>query len=309
MACETCRNPVSPVYSKARPIVNIGYVSCPRPNSSFFEISGGESKNVVLIEGQEIDITDLSNQAEFKFLIDHLANVDLSVESFALVSKIVDVIETQPVLWGKTIDEIQLDWTYNKAINNQSLSNNGGLFVPALDPLDLQYIYTGLTLKNQNVIFTIQGDDGKGLPGSIATKTVKMEFMNYMVWGVGATLINGSYVSAKTFLELLLTTNGTKEQTDTRIKTLFGEGDILEKFFVLYPKRFGFATFTKNNLVGGFYRLKNVGGSILVADDDYAYDGDESDILIDNGEEEEAFLIYESTSDNIEDPVTPIKIT
>ena len=123
------------------------------------------------------------------------------------------------------------------------------------------------------------------------------------------------YIFQKNLRDSFLTVNKKGDNVRTfqiELKTnLYGEGGNLEHFYYFYPKRWGFATFTKNNFVGGgFKRLKrNASNKIEPATDFDAYDAGEQDIMIDNGVATDAFLVYMSVNDQIADDVEPIYVT
>ncbi len=285
----------------------------------FYSAGNNYGKITEILAGSEIQVTNLSDTIVDRFLVDHVPAEQLSV-GLTLVDKEATVERTNPVLWGRTIDEIQLDWVYNHTITTQTLTNNGGLTPPVLGPNDVQHIYTGQAIQNTDVDFTIAGDDGGNFGSlSLASDIEGIEFGNYRVWGVGERY-DYNKASAPdlwddndliTFLEDLLTTSGTKELKTVRVKTnLFGEGGELEHFYYFYPKRWGFATFEKYNFVGGLVRLKrNAADKIEPATDFYAYDAGEQDIMIDNGVATDAFLVYMSVNDQQDDDTEPILVT
>jgi len=285
----------------------------------FYSAAHNYGKITELIAGQEIQITDISDTIVDRFIIDHIPAEQLTV-GLTLTAKESGAEYSNPILWGRSIDTIQLDWAYNHIITSQTLTNNGGLTPPSLDSDDVQHIYTGQAIQNQDIDFTIAGNDGLGFdPESLASDTEGLEFGNYRVWGVGerydydrdSAPDKHAYSALQTFLEDLLTTNGTKELKTTRLKTdLFAEGGELEHFYYFYPKSWGFATFTKYNFTGGFVRLKrNASDEIEAATNFDSYDSGEQDIMVDNGIMEDAFLVYMSLNDQQDDDTEPIIVT
>ncbi len=315
--CKTCedRNPVTPIYTRAAPLNNENCVTCGNPNSNFFQAPPVSGKTTEILAGTQIGVTDLSDLLVDRFRIDWIPVVDLTVD-LVLISYAAGVPKPNLVLWGTTLDQFELTWTYNKTpIFSQLLSNDAGLLPSITNPTSRSASYINENILNQDVKFTITGNDGTGLSGAIATDTNSALFGNYRVWGVGARVDQGTtnYTTFKAFVEQLIASDGTTELTSLRTKSdLFGEGDVLEHFFYCYPKDWGFATFTKNNIPGGFKRLKKVGQFIQVATNDFSEDGDEEDIIINNGNGangDQAFRCYQSTSDNIDDQVTPIIVS
>ena len=300
--CPDCsaRNPISPVFSKAKPVPNTNCQSCGKLLPDFQNLGGNIGKTTELLEGVQIQITDLSDSLVDRFKVDFLPFIALtaSLDADAFRSS---VEHTFPILWGVVIDQIDLSWSYNKGIVTQTLVNYGGLSEPSLVAAETKHQYTGLLWANSDLKFTLQGDDGAGQPGSIASSIIIVTYGNYRGWGAGVRHDQGgtSLVTFQAFIEDLINTSGTVEISVNRLKSpLIAESIVLERDYYFYPKRFGFATFYQNGIPGGYLRLKNVNGVIQVATFNQA-DGDESDLLINNGEASEAFYIYMSSSDNI----------
>lgn len=315
--CE--QNPAIPVYIQNPPLIQENCSQGCDPNSNFYVSPSGFGKTTEIIAGTNISVVDISDALVDRFIVNVIPTVQLTVD-MTLVAKESSVVKTNPVLYGTVIDEVLLDWTYNNTelTLSQTLTNDGGLTPPVLDYDDISHSYTGQSIQ-ADIDFTIDGDDGLG-NGSLseASETEGIVFGNYRVWGVGErydydkdSIPNlHTYAELVTFLEDLLTTSGTKELTTTRVKTVYGEGTTLEHFYYFYPKSWGFATFTKYNFEGGFLRLKrNATDGIEPATNFGSLDAGEQDILIDNGLAEEAFMVYMSLNDAIEDATEPIYVT
>jgi len=265
-----------------------------QPNSS-----GG--KPTFVIAGPGIGVNDLSDANAYRYEVHTEPIIDLTV-SLTLIAKESGVTKSNPVLKGTVIDEVDLAWTYNKAVTDQTLTNTGGLTAPTLGDSDANYNYTSQTLDS-NTSFTINGDDGLGLSGSEAADTKSISFGNLMWLGYGSSLINASTSGAEAFIEGLQTS----VIKTSRVHTYYATGGANQKHFVAYPKAFGFATFTKGIFSGGYVRLKKV-GSILKSD--LGMSDVESDLIITNSKGyAEAYYIYESLFDNQADAVTPYEIS
>lgn len=297
--CATCeeRNPQPRNYSKAAPTVNENCIGC--DPADFIDTGGGAGKTTELIAGDQIGIQDISDALTDRFIVSFVPFVDLTV-SLNLTALASGEIKTNLVLFGTVITQVDLTWTYNKAVVSQSLSNNGDITNPSIEVGDRDATYPSQGITN-DVRFTISGDDGEGQPGSTASASQDILFGNYRVWGKGPRYDNGTtpLATLQSFIEGLIAINGTKEITTTRVKSgLVGEGGTLEFFYYAYPARFGLATFLQNGIPGGYKRLGNFGGTIQVATFD-SIDGGESDINISNGLDSEPFYVYQSGADNI----------
>jgi hypothetical protein len=257
--------------------------------------TGDGGKKVELIPSDNIGINDLSDADTYRFQPYYVAGTPLTVE-LTLVAKAGGVVKTSPILKGTTIDTLELDWVYNKTISSQSLSNTGGLVPPTLAASVRSYDYTGQTIT-ANMSVTIQGNDGSG-PKS---DSKSIAFGNYIYTGHGLSKLGSAASTLQAFITAMTATVKT-----SRAHTYFATGGENEKHFVAIPKVFGLATFTKAPFVGGYVRLKNVGGTLL-AD---AGEDPETDILLTNSLGfEEAYYVYESLIDNQADAVTPFVIS
>lgn len=262
---------------------------------------GGTGKGVIMIAGPGIQVEDLSDTENYRFRHSAVPYQALSV-NLNLTAEESGVIRTSPVLKGTVLDKIQLSWSYNKEINSQSLSNTVSLPPPTLAASDRSHTYNPVNVQN-NVSFTVQGNDGLGQPGSSASASRSIVFGNLMWLGKGTSRLNTVTSDLEIFLESLQI----QVIKTIRNHTYNATGGVNEKHFVGYPKSFGLGTFTKGIFVGGYVRLKSVMG-ILKSD---LAEGDvESDIIITNSKGySEAYYIYESLFDNQDDPVTPFTIT
>jgi hypothetical protein len=282
MSCNGCGNPIKNII----PV--------------FDPPEGSNAKDVIVLAGPGISVDNLSDADTWRYRVNAEEFQALTVE-LTLVAKELGVAKANPILKGTVIDTVELDWTYNKAINSQTLVNTGGLTPPTLDAADRDNDYATQNIQS-NISFTIEGDDGLGQPGSEASDVESIVFGNLMWLGHGLTKIGSSAASLEAFIESLQTS----VIKTARAHQYFATGGANQKHFVAYPKAWGLATFTKGIFSGGYVRLKNVGGT-LVQD---AGVNPETDIIITNSKGyAEAYYIYESLYDNQNDPVTPFVIS
>jgi hypothetical protein len=299
--CKDCtdRTPVLPKYSKAVPFDNPNCESC--DNGSIFTPPGGGflGKSTELIEGDDINIQDISDSQVDRFIISYDPTIALTV-ALALEARFNSVIVDQPLLFGLVVDEVNLTWQYNRSSDVVAQELASSQTDPVLGATERAYQYAGV-LITQTTPFTISGDDGEGEAGSEAQATRSVVFGNYRCWGVGIRRDLGftSGANMTSFLESLIGGLGTTELVNTRVKdNLIGEGVEEDYFYYFFPKQWGFATFLQYGNPGGFKRLGRVGGIIEIVPFD-VYDGGETDLFISNGEAEEPYLVYQSASDNI----------
>jgi hypothetical protein len=258
-------------------------------------------KGVIMIAGPGIAVEDLSDAENYRFRHSTVEFIALSV-ALTLIAKESGEIRTSPVLKGTVLDRIELSWVYNKAINSQTLSNTGGLAAPTLIGSDVSHNYDPVNVQN-NISFTIAGNDGLGQPGSTDSDTKSISFGNIMWLGKGPSKINTATAGIEAFIETL----ATQVIKTSRSHTYHATGGVNEKHFVAYPKAFGLATFTKPPFVGGYVRLKNVLGTLK---SELAGGDVETDVIFTNSKGyAEAYYIYESLIDNQDDPVTSFTIS
>jgi len=262
------------------------------------ESSGG--KPVEIIAGPSIGVEDLSDADTFRFRISYSPYVDL-LATLSLVAKEAGVAKSNPVLKGTVIDTVELDWTYNKVVTSQTLTNTGGLTPPTLDPSDLDHDYTSQTITS-DITFTISGNDGNGQPGSVDTDQKSILFGNNMILG---NTTNFNLQPTTSFLTAI--SGFTKIVKTARTHTYFATGGANQHHYVIYPKAWGLGTFTKGIFEGGYVRLKNVAGTLKQT----LGEGDvESDIMITNEKgHSEAYYVYMTLYDNQNDAVTPFELS
>lgn len=277
-------------------------MSCGTPNA--FPIvddpGSGSQKSTIIIAGPSIAVEDLSDADAYRFRVSYEPYTALSV-TLTLVAKEVGVIKTNPVLKGTVIDAVELDWSYNKAVISQELSNTGGLIEPTLGINDVSHDYTSQTITT-NTTFTISGNDGNGQPGSLGSDAKSITFGNNMILG------NTTNFNLLLLADFLTAISGFSKIIKTaRAHSYFATGGANQHHYVIYPKIWGLGIFTKGIFTGGYVRLKNVAGTLKQE----LSGGDvELDINITNEEGYvEAYYIYMSLYDNQEDAVTPFVLS
>lgn len=270
------------------------------PNKNVIPVfESSTQKDVLVTEGTGIQVDNLSSANQFKFRVSVESFTDL-VATLGLIAKAAGVTKSNPVLKGTVIDEINLTMGYNKAVVSQTLTNNGGLLAPALAADDESYDYTEQAVED-DIAFTLTGNDGEGQSGSIDSDVKSITFGNMMWLGYGATKEGASASGMEAFIESLQTS----VLKSARAHTYFATGGANQHHFVAYPKAWGLATFFKAPFFGGYVRLKNIAGTMLSESEDT-----ETDVLITNSAGyQEAYYIFQTTYDNQADAVTSFEIS
>lgn len=262
--------------------------------------SSPTGKTVEVIAGPGIQVDDLSDSDTWRHKVTRVDIVALTA-ALSLTAKETTIAKSIPILKGTVIDEVNLTWSYNKSVTIQTLTNTGGLLAPTLGTVERVYNYTGQNITS-NMSFTLEGNDGEGHSGSIASDVKNITFGNLMWLGHGSSKLNTATSAIEAFIESLATST----IKTARNHTYFATGGINEHHFVAYPKAWGLATFQKGTFKGGYIRLKNVAGT-LVSDTN---GNPEADITITNSKGfVEAYYCYMSLYDNQGDTITSFTIS
>jgi len=306
MACKDCENgnPITPVYSKAKYVLNGNCADVCNPEI-YVPPSGGGGGDVeshVLVQGTDMLIEDFSSGQELNHRISYNPFTAL-VANLTLGGYVGGLVQPSIILKGKIVDETRSVWTYNKGvISAQTLDEGAG---PVVVPvLDRDKTTTGLSITG-DVTYTLEGDDGQGEAGSVDSDTASLLFGNEMIWG-DYTNMNGQPVSGvAAFIAALADRTTQIKRNRLQPSGIYATGLVNRRFFVIYPAAWGLATFTKQSFIGGFTRLKNEAGTLVTA-----IPAVELPISWTNAEgHAEDIYIYQSQYDNTEDAVNPITIT
>ena len=300
MGCSTSSpgNPITPIYSNAKYVLN---PNCADPNVSpiYVPESTSDGRTTEIIAGTDIFVEDFSDAAVDRFRVNYNPYIPLE-NTLTVQAYVASVLQSQPILKGKVVDELRSTWTYNKVIASQTLTENGS--ATSLPIEDRDKTTTGLSITADAVI-QLDADDGQGRTGSTILDTETITFGNYQIWGDYTNMIGQPATSVSTLIADMANKN-TQIKT-TRFNNVFGTGLTGRRFFVIYPASWGEATFTKGIFEGGFQRLKNEAGTLVVT-----VTGTELPITWTNEEgHAEDMYVYQSLYDNTEDLVEPIVIT
>jgi len=299
MACKDCEqgNPITPIYSNGRYIQN---ANCADPECPVIYVppeglGGGGGLPVSILAGTDILVEDLSDASQYEFRVNYNPFVALTT-SLSITGYVGGILQSEPILKGKIVDEIRSSWSYNKAVASQELND---ISVPSADRAKTE---TGLNVTD-DITYEIEGNDGQGQGGSIATDTDSLLFGNYMIWG-DYPKIDGQAASVVNTMIANLA-NKSQEVKRSRGNSVYATGGTNQRFFVIYPAAWGEATFTKGIFEGGFQRLKNEAGTLVTE-----VTGVETPIEWTNEEgHTEEIYVYQSLYDDRADALEPIIIT
>jgi len=305
-------NVITPVYSQATPpTVSNGCVASGGLGGGVIVPPSSGGGSVVIVEsGDQILVEDNSYVGVYSFKVN--ANLYTAiVATLNIAAYILDTLQSGLILRGETVDEIRLTWSYTKTIISQSLANEdfSGPPVEILTPPtlvigDRDFTYTGEAVTD-NLKFTLTGNDGEGQSGSVVNKSATLQFGNVITWGDYTDMLGQADTAIPALYADLLTQNNVVSNTKSR--SFYTTGEENRHVFYILPKDLGEVIFSKNNLVGGYTRLKLVNGILKGLLDG----GDvESDILITNSAgHQEAYFIYQSSNDDQLDVNSILTIT
>lgn len=134
---------------------------------------------------------------------------------------------------GVTLDNVVLNWTYNKAVVSQSINS---VDIPDVG----QRTYTATGPFDSNTTFTLKANDGK----KEFTKTLTINFLNKVYWGVG-TVTDTSGVNN----EFILGLSGSKfASSKASVGTITANAEAGNYIYYAQPASFADPTFN----IGGF---------------------------------------------------------
>lgn len=298
MACKDCEqgNPITPIYFGGKYIQN---ANCANPGCPVIytppDGAGGGGLPVSVIAGTDILVEDLSDANQYQFRVNYNPVVALTA-SLSITGYVGGILQSEPILKGKIVDEIRSSWSYNKAVASQELND---ISVPVGDRNKTE---TGLNVTD-DISYEIEGNDGLGQGGSIAADTDSLLFGNYMIWGDYPKIDGQATTVVNTLIANLA--NKTQQVKRDRNNSIYATGGTNQRFFVIYPAAWGEATFTKGIFEGGFQRLKNQAGTLVVE-----VTGTELPIEWTNEEgHTEEIYVYQSLYDDRADALEPIIVT
>ena len=298
MDCNN-NNPITPYYSMAKFITNPNCVC--NKNTIYLPPDSSVNNDIELIAGVDIAIDDLSTVDGQKFRINYNPYIGL-ITSLSLGAYIEGTLTSLPITKGRIVDEVRLNWTYNKqTIVSQILTLDG--VDESLD-IELRTITKSSLNITSDKTATITGNDGESKSESVHSNSKIVTFGNYQIYG-NFTKMLGENEDAINNMITNLADKATITKT-TRQNLVYATGESNRYFLVIYPKAWGEAIFRKGLLDGGFIRLMNQAGTLVSS---ISEGNTEAPIEWTNefGYTEEIY-IYQSMYDNIEDDTVPIQI-
>jgi hypothetical protein len=291
------KDPQIPTYAKPIPEKQCDRADKSTGYNSNFYVPPALGRITKIDVQDDLTVNDISTEGVDHFLLGRDEFVQLTASMTAL-GKESSADRPNNVLIGKTIDEVQLDWSYNNdpIVSQVMTSNDGGIVIPLLAGGLRTLALSGLSITDDTQ-FTIAGDDGK----SQAQANASVLFGNNMYWGPAPVLNN---VNESALTSLL--SGFSKEVVRDRVKTIQPTGGDTQYWTVLWPVRFGLGRFIFDTFEGGVLRIKKV-GSVLKR---FLEEGDsEADILITNeAGHTEAFYVYQTEWPGFDNAKFPFQI-
>lgn len=165
---------------------------------------------------------------DLQSLLDELLYEELEIPSFSVSPSVVEI--------GTTLNNLTLNWSYNKAIGEQTITGPNTNLSPLISERQVLLTALGLTTT---ATFTLAANDGS----NVKTKQDTVNFWNYMFWGVG---VPGEYDS--NFIKSL----SGKELKSNRNRTVTVTAGNNQKAYIAIPKRFGIPVMEVGGFEGGF---------------------------------------------------------
>ena len=213
---------------------------------------GGDGK-IIEVEGDNLEAASLfidrvENDESKTFTLRYSPYTPLSIQSFT------DNVGLQ--LKGSTLTTFQLDWTYNKAVESQSLDN--GLTAPAVTQAESYSLTpTGLAITS-NTTFTLTADDIDADGNSPKTSSISITFANY-IYRTQIAIADRNNITTSTINQLDLTAL-TKTLQTNRSLTFGALSGSTEYEIILIPSSYGLTSGTQfkdtaTNFTGGWGKL------------------------------------------------------
>jgi hypothetical protein len=181
----------------------------------------------------------------------------VNFEQYVPLSATFGLTPTAIQLQGNVVNNVVLNWSYNKPSVEQQAITAPSVTIPSLALSDRTLNLTTAGV-DEDKTFTLTADDIIGDSNPPITRTAQVLFGNYFYVGV-TELITDSTPEA-TLRNLILDNFHTRVIRRTRTQGFTCEGTGIEYEYVAYPTRFGLATFqdTQNFAPGGFVLIGTV---------------------------------------------------
>lgn len=165
-------------------------------------------------------------------IIDSLLYLALTIDSFGAATLTYEK--------GQTLTSIQLIWSYNKAVESQSITGTN-VITPTLLPADRTKLVS-LSSITSNTIITLTADDSVSDGNAAKTRTATITFLNKIYYGKSVIgTVNSAFILALT-----------GELKSSRTKSFSVSTAATEYIWFASPVAYGLPSFKTNGFNGGF---------------------------------------------------------
>jgi hypothetical protein len=168
-------------------------------------------------------------------ILDSLLYLALEIETFVATPSIYEK--------GQVLTTVFLNWTFNKAIESQSITGTG--VTPPTLVIGDRNSNVALANISTNTVITLTADDVDADANPAKTATVTLQFLNKIYYGKATYpgAINSAFLNS---------TLPSKELASNRDKTFVVTTGAGEYIWFAIPVAYGAASFISNGFSGGF---------------------------------------------------------
>ena len=189
-----------------------------------------QSQNITYTNDRYTNITNV------KEALDYLLYTPLSIKSFNI--SIDKVLEK-----GKIINECVLNWSYNKTIQEQTLTINSSVIPLSIN--DSTYSYSNTI--SDNTSFTLRAKDERD---KIVNSTINIVYYNKIYWGTSSSITyNNSF---------LLNELNNSTLSDNINRTIQVNATSNQYIYYVIPSRLGTPVFKVGGFEGGFSKVSTI---------------------------------------------------
>ena len=189
-----------------------------------------QSQNVTYTNDRYTNITNV------KEALDYLLYTPLSIKSFNI--SIDKVLEK-----GKIINECVLNWSYNKTIQEQTLTIGSSVIPLSIN--DSTYSYSNII--NDNISFTLKAKDERN---KIVNSIINVVYYNKIYWGTSSSIIYDN--------SFLLDELNNSAVSDNINRTIQVNATLNQYIYYAIPSRLGTPVFKVGGFEGGFSKVSTI---------------------------------------------------
>ena len=189
-----------------------------------------QSQNVTYTNDRYTNITNV------KEALDYLLYTPLSIKSFNI--SIDKVLEK-----GKIINECVLNWSYNKTIQEQTLTMGSSVIPLSIN--DSTYSYSNII--NDNISFTLKAKDERN---KIVNSIINVVYYNKIYWGTSSSIIYDN--------SFLLDELNNSAVSDNINRTIQVNATLNQYIYYAIPSRLGTPVFKVGGFEGGFSKVSTI---------------------------------------------------